>query len=149
MYFHRNSRELYFLYKFLTLGPLGKVVACCLAFNASFFFFKWKPSPSDLTAESHYKTGQKIHFCMLEQQAWRGKKKKDKSFMWAEGRTGIPGPPVLMEKRHHCLAIEVRTQAHSSTKTHTRTHPFSEKQLKMLNTLLAFSSRSTGQTLIL
>lgn len=77
MYFHLNSREPHFLYKFLTVGPLGKVVACCLAFNAffSFFFFKWKSSPSDLTAQSHYKTGQKIHFCASATSTERKKKR--------------------------------------------------------------------------
>jgi len=39
--------------------------------------------------------------------------------MQAEGRTGIPGPPALMEERRQCLAAEVRTQAHFSTKMHT------------------------------
>lgn len=35
-YFQLHSREPDFLYKFLTLGPLGKVVACCLAFSTTF-----------------------------------------------------------------------------------------------------------------
>lgn len=75
MYFHPNSREPYFLYKFLMLGPLGNAVACCLAFNASFFFFSllfhWKPSPSQLTAESYSKPGQKENVSVIEQQGQR------------------------------------------------------------------------------
>lgn len=76
MYFHPNSREPYFLYKFLMLGPLGNAVACCLAFNASFFFFfsllfHWKPSPSQLTTESYSKPGQKENVSVIEQQGQR------------------------------------------------------------------------------
>lgn len=95
MYFHLNSREPYFLYKFLTLGPLGKVLACCLAFNTTFFFFffKWKPSPSDLTAESHYKTGQKIHFCARAARMEREKKRTSQSCEWRARQASLALQP--------------------------------------------------------
>lgn len=103
MYFHPNSRQPYFLYKFLTLGPLGNDVACCLAFNTSFFFsllFHWKPSPSELTAESNSKPGQK-KICFGDKAARTERKRS-----------------VLTEKSRQCLAAEVRRHARSFTNTH-------------------------------
>lgn len=130
MYFHPNSREPYFLYKFLMLGPLGNAVACCLAFNASFFFFFLPPLPLEtFTFTAYYRK-------LLQARA------KRKCFGDRAARTERKRS-ILMEKRHQCLAAEVRRHACSFTNTPPPALDVAR------NALLAASSGSAGQTLIL
>lgn len=150
VYFHLNSRENCFPYNFFNSRPPWQCCCLLLGFQHFFWFFmetfSFRPycrKPVQDRAE--------IHFCAGVVSKEKKKPRRQVSHE-SEGKTGIPGIPALMEKRCHCLAAEVCT--HKLTpqlKAHNMHTPLLGKtaQDASWNTLLAFSSRSTGQTLIL
>lgn len=144
MHFHLSSREPYFLYKFLNSRPPWQ--SCCLLPGFQhFFIFNGNLHLQTLLQKATTIQGRK-NASVLEHQT-RGKN-QNQTPEWRS--TGIPGPPTVMEKRCHCLAAEVRTQAHSSTKTRNMHTPLLGKtdQTAAYNSLLVFRSRCTEQTLI-